>query len=104
MSTKRSLFLSVRVRVQGMKPRIRLRLPVAIFSLHHLLLSWDALLCLLPGQPGQIARAGTEAAHGVVLGLMSERPAHFVHVDVEEEGQRVQVDVKTWGIGGGDKG
>ncbi|MBC8530457.1 hypothetical protein [Gehongia tenuis] len=99
MWTKRSPFLSARVRLAGMKPKLRLYIPLALFALHDLILGFDGLMALIPGAAGRMGRGALDAADGFLMGMMAEPPQSFVHVDVEDGSRRIQVDLKTMGWG-----
>ena len=99
MWTKRSPFLSVRVRLRGMKPRLLFRIPLALFALHDLILGCDGLMALIPGAAGRMARGALDTVDGFLMGMMAEPPQSFIHVDVDEGKRRVEVDVKTMGWG-----
>nr|WP_122012183.1 hypothetical protein [Maliibacterium massiliense] len=98
MWSRRSFLLSTRIRLKGVRPRIRLRLPCALYVLYQLLLGVDPLLCLLAGSSGRRTRAAVDSVQAMMLGLMHEAPQQLVHVDVEEQGREIQVDIKTVGI------
>ncbi len=82
-----------------MKPRLRFRIPLALFALHDLILGCDGLMALIPGAAGRMARGALDTVDGFLMGMMAEPPQSFIHVDVDEGKRRVEVDVKTMGWG-----
>ena len=100
MWNRRSFLMRVRVKVKGARPRVHFSVLAAIYVLHELLLSFDALLCLLPGKWGAYTRGSVDSAATVLCGIMNMAPQNIVHVDVEHHKQSIQVDIGSVGIGG----
>ncbi len=102
MWSRRSRLLGIRVRLRG-RHRIRLCLTVGLYVLLQTLLSFDALLSLLPGRFGRMIRSSMDTVQGVLLAMSDAEPQTFVHAEIEEEKQQVYVDIKTTDWIGGDK-
>lgn len=103
MWNKRTLFLSIRIRLLGSKPQLRLRLPLALYVPHQLILACDGLFCVLPGRLGHRLRSGSDAIHGFLLALLAAAPQDIAQIDCEEKDKRIQIAIKTvgWRKGGG---
>ena len=97
MWNKHSLFLLIRLKIKGTKPRLRFWLPLALYVPHQLLLACDGVLGLVPGQPGQYARNAVGAVHAVLIALMHSAPQELVDVEVQDKKQYVKVVMKTAG-------
>lgn len=94
-----SPLLYVCVRVKGWKKGVSLWLPVFLRAASRLLFSLDAPLGLLGGRAGRISRGAVDSANAFLLAIMEQEPAALADVDYEEPGRRVQVRVRTLGLG-----
>jgi hypothetical protein len=102
MWNKRSFLLYIRIRLRGIKPRIRLLTPLALFVCHQLLLAWGALLALIPGRFGQKARLTADIIHGMLLQLMYAKPQKIADINIRNKEHGVRVVVRTVGLSEGD--
>ena len=102
MLCRSSLFLYIKVRISGMKPRIRLWLPLALYPLYQFLLSLDALASLIPGKYGVWSRMCLLSLEGLSTELMMSEPQTLADIDIHDAKKHwVQVKVKTTGLFGG---
>jgi hypothetical protein len=99
---KRSWLLYVRIRLRGVKPALNLLIPLALFVPHQLMLAWDGLLALIPGEAGYRVRLGADTIHAMLLQLMYAEPQSIADVKISDNKQRLRVLVRTVGFGGGD--
>jgi len=102
-SKKHSWLLYVRLKLRDGRHGLKLRLPLALFVPPQLLLAYDGLLALVPGEPGCWARQAADTLHAVLLQLMQEKPQTLVEADLSDHQQSVRVLVRTCGFCGGEK-
>lgn len=102
MWNRKSRLLGLRVRLRG-RHRIRLCLTVGLYVILQMLLSFDALLSLLPGRFGKMVCNSMDGLQGIMLAMSDAEPQTFVHAEIEEENQQVYVDIRTADWIGGEK-
>lgn len=97
MWNNHSWLLCIRVKLTGIKPRVRLFFPVALWVLYQLLLSCDGLLALLPGKHGRKARSAVDTANTLFLGMTHAEPQEYVRVNVQDGDKKVRLNIRTLG-------
>ena len=102
MLNKRSWLLCIRIRLRGMKPHLNLFIPILLFIPHQWLLSWEAILSLIPGSPGHQIRKATDTIHGMLIQLIKTEPQNIADIKIHNHKQYVRVLVRTIGLSGGD--
>lgn len=102
MWNKRSFLLYIRIRLRGVKPSLRLRIPLALFVPHQWLLACEGALALIPGEAGRRVRGIADIVHGILLQLMYAEPQKIANINISDKKQGVRVVVRTMGFSGGD--
>ncbi len=97
MWTRQSWFLAVKVRLGGVKPRLRLGVWLALFVPYQWALSLEGATALLPKSVKGRVNIVLEVVQECLLLLMHSGPQTYVHADVQEGEKRIWVEVKTLG-------
>lgn len=97
MWTRQSWFLAVKVRLKGIKPRLRLGAWIALYVPYQWALSWEGTAALLPKKARRHASIVLQSVQGFLRMLMQSGPQTYVHVDVRDSKKRIWVEVKTLG-------
>ena len=102
MWNRQSLFLQLKIRIRGEKPRIRISARMALFVFYQLLLSCEGIFSLIPGRAGRMARGWIDMVYALMLGVMESEPQSYVDVDVEHGPKKILVKLRTIGLWGGN--
>lgn len=93
--------LKCKVRLRGAK-RLRIGFSVALHVLYQWTLSLEAALYLVGKRNRQKAQLMLQTLQTLLLTWMQSEPQSFVHAQIEEEKQKVYVEIKTIGRKGED--
>lgn len=107
MWNRRSFLVYVRVKLHGHKENnVNFTVFFAISVLTRLLLSFDTMLALMPGEWGRKLRTVVNTSHSALLCLTNLEPQEYVQANYSKKGKKesAKVVVKTIGISGGPAG